>query len=455
MQSDAPQCMLSRPDRWPEVKETLKGRLANPLLLTGRFIEMVCLLICYGMRFYTRRVRNFLLQQKQTRAALLGHALSELFESLGATFIKLGQILSARPDLLTKEITEPLTRLQDKVAPFDVRLIPGLIKDAFGKPMEEIFEEFDFNPLSCASIAHVHLARLKDGREVAVKIRRPGIKGLVAKDLQLMRFFAGALSRLPFMRTVPLTELVEEFGAPLQIQLDFILEAENNRRFHEHFAGAEYVTFPTVIESLCAESVLVMEYLRDLQKVTATELTINERKTAALVGLRALYQMIFTDGFIHADMHAGNVFLRGWGEFVILDTGLVAELSDADSQDFVDFFFGLVNNNGQECARIIYDSATYRAKGNNRDAFEKAMVELIAQHSAINSREFEITRFVYQLIETQRRFGIRGSTKFIMTILSMVVFDGICKQIYPDCDFQSEARGYLIMAKYRRKLQRR
>ena len=161
--------------------------------------------------------------------------------------------------------------------------------------------------------------------------------------------------------------------------------------------------------------------------------------------------MIFLDGFVHADMHPGNVFVREWGEFVILDTGLVAILDEANQRDFVDFFFGLINNEGRECARIIYENASYRAKTCDLEAFEAAMVELIARHSALKCFEFEVAHFVYELMVAQRRFKIRGSTKFMMTILSMVVYDGICKQLYPQCDFQSEARGFLITARYRRR----
>jgi ubiquinone biosynthesis protein len=161
--------------------------------------------------------------------------------------------------------------------------------------------------------------------------------------------------------------------------------------------------------------------------------------------------MIFNDGFVHADMHPGNVYVRAWGEFVILDTGLVAILDEDNQRDFVDFFFGLINNEGRECARIIYDNAAYRAKNFDREAFDAAMVELIARHSALKCHEFEVADFVYQLMELQRRFKIRGSTRFMMTILSMVVYDGICKQLYPLCDFQNEARGFLITARYRRK----
>ena len=214
--------------------------------------------------------------------------------------------------------------------------------------------------------------------------------------------------------------------------------------------SVEHIKIPALVEDLCGGGVLTMEYISEMQRVDSTGFNPAQRKTAALAGLRALYKMIFNDGLIHADMHPGNVFIRAWGELVILDTGLVARLSERDQQDFVNFFFGLVNNQGSECARIIYDNASFRAGDCDRLAFEQAMIELIARHSALKSHEFEVGLFVYQLIQTQRRFGIRGSTKFMMTILSMVVFDGICKQLYPQCDFQGEARAFLITARYRR-----
>lgn len=381
---------------------------------------------------------------------LCGVHAANLCEALGPTFIKLGQILSSRPDLIPAGVAAPLARLQDQVRPFESRLIPRIIEEAYGRPLGELFSSFDLVPVSAASVAQVHRARLLDGRVVAVKVRRPGVVRTVEDDLRILRFGARNLTRLPFMRIMPLNELVEDIGTPIRQQLDFAAEAANNARFRHHFLGTERVKFPEVVEPLCADGVIVMEFLERLQKVNSTDLSAAEHKSAALAGLHALYKMIFIDGFIHADMHPGNVFVREWGEFVILDTGLVARLSAAEQQDFVNFFFGLVNNKGRECARIVYDNATYHAKGCDRAAFEEAMVELVAEHSALKSREFEVARFVYQLVALQRRFRICGSTKFMMTILSMVVFDGICKQLYPECDFQGEARGYLITAKYRR-----
>jgi ubiquinone biosynthesis protein len=423
-------------------------RLVAPI---GRFAEICLLVAFHGAWFAASGARLLLLRRRSECGAMFGERLATLCEALGPTFVKAGQILSSRPDLLPVEIVAALVRLQDRLAPFDGARIPRIIEEAFGRPSDELFDSFDLHPVAAASIAQVHRARLKDGREVAVKIRRPGIHRRVEGDLRILDWTARVLSRLPWMCTVPLAELLDEIGRPIRQQLDFHLEAENNRRFREHFANTEHIKIPALVEHLCAKNVLTMEYVEGMQRIDSTNFNAQERKTAALAGLRALYKMIFSDGLIHADMHPGNVFIREWGEFVILDTGLVARLNEQDQQDFVNFFFGLANNQGGECARIIYENASFRAQSCDRQAFEQAMVELIARHSALKSHEFEVSLFVYQLIRIQRRFGIRGSTKFMMTILSMVVFDGICKQLYPECDFQGEARPFLITARYRRK----
>jgi ubiquinone biosynthesis protein len=423
---------------------------AEVLASMRRFCRIVVLVVWHGLRFFVRGAYLFLSGRKDQCGSLLGERLASLCEALGPTFIKGGQILSSRPDLLSASVISPLFSLQDQLAPFSSALIPRMIELAFGRSIDELFASFELVPVASASIAQVHRARLWDGRDVAVKIRRPGISRCIANDLRVFGAIARVLSILPGMSTVPLAELVSEIGTPLRQQLDFKLEAANNRRFRKHLADLEYIKLPELVERLCTDNILTMEYLDETERVDSTQLSVPERKAAALAGLRALYKMIFVNGFIHADMHPGNVFVRKWGELVILDFGLVASLDAADQQDFVDFFFGLVNNEGKECARIIYKNAISRAGNCDFKAFEAAMVALIARHSALKSHEFEVTHFAYQLIETQRRFRIRGSTKFTMTILSMVVFDGICKTLYPECDFQKEARGFLITARYRR-----
>jgi ubiquinone biosynthesis protein len=393
------------------------------------------------------------LLQRSGLAPAAGTRLAAMLETLGPTAIKLGQILGSRPDLLPPALTVPLSRLHDCLYPFPGPLAVQIAEESLGLPINEVFSSFELRPVAAASIAQVHRARLLDGREVAVKVRRPGVEKTIERDLRFLQLTARALARLPGMRLMPIAELVEEIMVPILEQVDFELEAENNRTLRRNFRWAERLTIPFLVEELCRPNLLVMEYCADLRSIGERKLAPDHGRTVALTGLRALYRMIFVDGFVHADMHPGNFRVRGESEVVLLDTGLVVRLDKATQADFVDFFFALVNNEGEECARIIEDNAQWLSPHFSRERFRCEMAALIARHSMLKSKDFEIATFVYELMETQRRAGVRGSTAFMMTVLSMVVYDGICKQLYADCEFQQEARPFLIVGRYgRRKL---
>lgn len=403
------------------------------------FRHAVALIVCDIPRWVFRRT---------SLAWAAGVRLATLLEDLGPTAIKLGQILSSRPDLIPPCVTMPLSRLQDQLRPFSGEAAARTVETALGRPLSEVFSEFGLRPVSAASIAQVHRARLLDGREVAVKIRRPGVEITVERDLRALHTIARCLARLPGMRLIPVHELVDEIMLPIYEQLDFELEAENNRTLRKNFYRAERIAIPALVEELCTPAMLVMQYFPDLRKIGESELAPADARDVALTGLRALYRMIFVDGFVHADMHPGNLLVRGRAEVVMLDTGLVVRLDKSTQTDFVDFFFALVNNAGRECARIIEKNAQWLSPRFSRDEFQQEITQLIARHSALRSKDFEISGFVYQLIDTQRRCGVRGSTAFMMTVLAMVVYDGICKQLYADCDFQKEARPFLIVGRY-------
>lgn len=400
-----------------------------------------CILFC------ARDLPTALIQRRNILEAC-GTRFAALLEDLGPTTIKLGQILSSRPDLIPPAFTLPLARLQDQLKPFSGKTALAIVEDSFSLPHTNIFSSFDLEAISAASIAQVHRARLCDGREVAVKIRRPGVEVTTERDLRLLHQMARFIGRLPGMKLMPLPELVEEIMLPIYEQLDFELEAENNRTFRKNFHRAERIAIPYLVDEFCCSNILVMEYFSGLQKIGKNSIEPNNARIVALTGLRALYRMIFIDGFVHADMHPGNLMVRGKSEVALLDMGLVVRLDKDTQKDFIDFFFALVNNQGRECARIVESNAQWLSPKYSRARLEDEMVRLIARHSALKSKDFEIASFVYQLIETQRRCGIRGSTAFMMTVLAMVVYDGICKQLYAECDFQQEARPFLIVGRY-------
>jgi len=198
---------------------------------------------------------------------------------------------------------------------------------------------------------------------------------------------------------------------------------------------------------LSCDSVLVMEFIPNLHRVEQNVLSHRECEEAALVGLRMLYQMIFIDGFIHGDLHPGNVFFEPGPLVVLLDFGLMVELRGKVHKDFIDFFYSIVTNDGLECARIVLDTALAVPRGCEIAVFESAVCELVKSHSGLRTDEFEVARFAAALFEIQRRHGIISGTSFMVAILALLVFEGILKQLYPQLHFQSEARYVLPRAR--------
>lgn len=432
------------------VNELLPGQMRRwrpaPYQIFFRFIAVFALCCAHTIRFAVRLLLSRLRKSRPSRQAVLGQALLELCISLGATFIKFGQILSTRRDLIPQDIVTPLTRLQDRVKPFAFRHVPPLIQAQLGQPLAQIFAEFEEQPLASASIACVYRARLHNGQQVAVKIRRPAIVRKVQNDLRLMRLMAQILARIPAMRLVPVVEMIDELGKCIEHQLDLRIEAHNTRLFRERFDHNQQIRIPVLVEEYCSEAVLVMEFINGLVRIDELDWDESEYQASLITGLRALYQMIFLDGFIHCDMHPGNFYLCKEGQVVILDTGFIATLSRDDRAQFSRFFLGIATNAGKNCARILYETASYKPPCFDQDGFEQAVIELIDRSAGAKAVTFQVAPFAYQLFDIQRRFGLRGSTNFNMAILSLLVFEGIAKQLYPLLDFQAEARPFLLRA---------
>lgn len=372
-----------------------------------------------------------------------GGALSDLLEALGPTYIKIGQMLSARPDLLSPEIIAGLRRLQRHVAPGNPAAARSHVEETFGRPIGELFAAYDATPIASASIATVHRARLHDGRDVVLKIRRRDVERRIRADLAILGALAHALQRIPGMRTIPIRGFVDEFGTALLEQIDFTAELQSMLRMRTNFARLPQIVMPAPIPELCRESVITMEFLADLEPIGARELFVSEREYAARGSLRALYKMIFVDGFVHCDLHPGNLFVLSGGRVAIVDFGFMLRLSPQEQQTFSRFFFSMVVNDGPTAARILVETATYIAPGFEQPAFADDVGALLHRNFSISVHDFEVSRFAFELFSLQRRHGLRAASKYMMIILSLVMFEGIVKQLFPDLDFQFEARRFL------------
>jgi ubiquinone biosynthesis protein len=392
---------------------------------------------------------------KARRKAFFGQVTLDLFRDLGATFIKVGQIMSTRPDLIPDHVSRALERLQDDVGPFPFEAVVRTLETDFGRPMSELFAEFAPVPLASASVSQVHKARLPNGRIIAVKVRRPNVIELCTFDLAVMRIGARVLNAIPSIATLSPVATIEEFGRAIFSQLDFRIEARNNRRFRENFRGHPNVVFPELIEELSSERVLAMSFVEGT-KILATR-TRSDPKRVARLGLQALLKMIFEDGFVHADLHPGNILITPQDQIAMLDLGLVGELDDPHRRGFARFFAAWAQRDGDTMARIMYDmsanaraeqdAAAGRTARHDDDAFERyraAIIEFVGRYWGQRLGEVQVGKVLFDMLAILRRHRVRVNPTFTIVNIAIAVTEGIGKQLDPTLDLMAEALPYFL-----------
>jgi ubiquinone biosynthesis protein len=379
----------------------------------------------------------------------------DLFRDLGATFIKVGQIMSTRPDLIPEHVSRALERLQDDVGPFPFEAVVRTLETDFGRPMSELFAEFAPVPLASASVSQVHKARLPSGRIVAIKVRRPNVIELCTFDLAVMRIGARVLNAIPSIATLSPVATIEEFGRAIFSQLDFRIEARNNRRFRDNFRGHPNVVFPELIEELSSERVLAMSFVEGT-KILAKR-TRSDPKRVARLGLQALLKMIFEDGFVHADLHPGNILITPQDQIAMLDLGLVGELDDPHRRGFARFFAAWAQRDGDTMARIMYDMSANaraeqdahagRAARHDDEAFERyraAIIEFVGRYWGQRLGEVQVGKVLFDMLAILRRHRVRVNPTFTIVNIAIAVTEGIGKQLDPTLDLMAEALPYFL-----------
>lgn len=388
-----------------------------------------------------------LLLKKPKMGVIVGECIASAAEHLGGAFVKAGQILSTRGDLLPSDTIAALGRLRDNVRPLQYRDIEGVLQQLQDSEGNIQIAHVDMRPLASATIAQVHVGTEgSTGKTVVLKVRRPGIAGLLKTDVSYIRFFARILACLPWFRRLPICEATDEICCSLLRQSDFVEEVKMTHRFRCLFRGNPHVCIPATIDCLCTDDVIVMEYLSEYRTIQEFRERGEVAKTALLTGLRALYKMIFGAGLVHCDLHAGNILAKADGTIALLDFGFVAEMTPKSKQDFAEFFLSIAFRDSKTAAWIVKETALRIGKNFDLLAFERDMQELIADTAGRRAAEFQVAGFVYRLFQIQAKHGIYGSPHFTLPILSLLTYEGLIKDIYPEIDFQQEAVPVLIEA---------
>ncbi|MFI2710750.1 ABC1 kinase family protein [Micromonospora sp. NPDC018662] len=366
-------------------------------------------------------------------------------QRLGPAPVKFGQIMGTRRDILPPLLCDELGRLHDRVRPMTRRELRRAVAEAYGGSTDRLFARIDPAARGSGSIAGVHHAVLADGREVALKLQRPGIRRRMELDLALIRAAAELGEKLPPGRGVPLGELTGFVCAAVLGQLDFATERVNLTELRRNFAESDHVWIPEVLPELCRPTCLAMEFIPDLVARPVAEIDPARRPRLAARTVSAVYQMLFLDGFVHCDLHPGNVYFKG-PRVVVLDAGFSVRLDPIVRRQFADFFLGLALGRGRQCGEVVVDSALRVAPDADVAGFVDRVADLVRRNTGVPAKEFQLTRFGTELFTLQRDFGLYAASEFVFPLLSLLVIEGTVRDLDPDIDFQAAARPMLLRA---------
>ena len=379
-------------------------------------------------------------------AGALGATLVDVGTRLGATFIKVGQIASTRSDLLPRPLVDELARLRDQVPPFGFDEVRRTVETELGRPLDALFAEFDPEPVAAASVAQVHRAVWRaTGETVAVKVRRPDILEKVQLDRAILLFLGRTAERVaPSLRLVSLAEAIETFCNAVEAQIHLVNEADNNARFVANFAGDEDVHFPRLVPEACSDAVLTMEFIEGVheQDLEARGMDIPRIVDA---GVRAVCRMIFLHGFVHADLHQGNLRFLPPGCVVFLDLGLVGELEDADRMTSAALLYSFAVGDGESVARLFYDTAPHQAVPDYAE-YEREMATYVRQVHKTGMGNVQITLEIGRLFDILRRHRIQARSHMTMVNLALMTAEGMGKRLDPTLQLNEAALPYLAEA---------
>ncbi len=411
----------------------------------GQIIEFLNLhkFLSLGKRFF--RIESSKLKDEEEH---LTHAerLTLVFEELGPTFIKFGQIMSTRPDLLPEEFIESFKRLQDRVQPFDYNEVKQIIKNELKKSPEEIFKSFDEKPIAAASIAQVHYAVLNSGEEVVVKIQRPDIQKKILTDLRILYTIANFVDkRLGEDRLFEPLVMIDEFDKSIRREMDFITEATNTEKLHRNFIDNKGFRFAKVYWDFTTSRVLTLERFNGFRLDEADKFklyNIDRVKIAEKI-IFAYLKQFFEDGFFHADPHMGNIFISKEGTILMLDCGMVGYLTKELKENFSQVFIGIVTH---EFDRLIeaYMRLGMMSQPVDFAAFRRDIIAYMEKHLDVPIKQFRISSVFMDTIANSRKYKIRVNVDFLLLMRSLAMLENISRILNPELNIIETTRPYAI-----------
>ena len=384
---------------------------------------------------------NWFRKQRRPRAVRIRLAL----EALGPIFIKFGQILSTRRDLLPADIADELAQLQDSVKPFPGAVARQIVEKAYGESVTTVFSEFSEVPLASASIAQVHAARLLNGRDVIVKVVRPGIRKTIERDVGLLYVLAELAERYWSQgRRLRPREVVAEYEKTILDELDLMREAANASQLRRNFRNSPMLYVPEVYWSHTLRNVMVMERISGIPISDVDSLREHgiDLKKLAETGVEIFFTQVFEHNFFHADMHPGNIFVSDEGRYIAVDFGIMGTLNEEDQRYLAENFLAFFNRDYYRVAELHVKSG-WVPQGTRVDEFESAIRSVCEPIFERPLKDISFGRLLLHLFQTARRFNMEIQPQLVLLQKTLLNIEGLGRQLYPDLDLWQTAKPFL------------
>jgi ubiquinone biosynthesis protein len=416
----------------------------------GRLTEIAQVAVRHGFGYFLRRHRLGDLvpwgerDQIEASATDRGRRLREMLDELGPTFVKFGQLLSTRPDVVPPDIVTELRGLQDDVKPFAFGQVRSVLEEELGLTVEQAFLEFDELPIASASIGQVHRAVLPDGREVAVKVQRPNAPGQIEADLGLLYQAARLLKeRVRALEFIDPQELVDEFARSIRLELDYGHEARNAETFHRDFARNEHVVVPRVIRQYSTTRILTLEYLRG-RKVSELDLETmrpDERRAIAHRMADTWMAMVFRHGFFHADPHPANIFVLDDGRLGLVDFGQAGKLTDEDMAKLTRLFVDAATENVDAIPRRLRELGVRYAL-DREEEFRDELRTLFDRYYGVRLSDIDPLQVIREGFQLIYSLNLRLPSRFVMLDKAIATLASVGAEVYPDFNVFEVAKPY-------------
>ena len=428
-----------------------------------RYKEIVFILFKYGFKEIVNRIKigyskRFILNKiskhelKENLEKPFAIRIRLMLEELGPTFIKFGQMLSMRPDILPKNIIMELQRLQDQVPPFPFSEVKEAIKSQFNKPISEIFESFTEEPEAAASIAQCHRARTFDGEDVAVKIKRPLVKEIIIKDLCILfELSVIAEKYFPDLKMLNPKGVIEEFALSIQYELDFFKEGRNVEAFRKYFQNDPGIHIMKIYWELCTENILTMEYIDGIKASNLEELKKNniDLKAVAINGANTFLKQVFELGFFHADPHSGNIFILKDSVIALIDFGMIGYIDDFLQKELIKALIAFVDRDPDGLIKVLRNLELVEDSKITR-ALHYDIKNLINYYYNISLSQLNLATVIFELIEIIRKHNIKMPVDLVLLAKAVSTIETLGKSLYPEFDMIEVSKpfvGKLMMSR--------